>query len=71
MSCKAHVGMVLMEQGDSGILSAVRLLLKDNPLRVVGEVVHETRFKLVSKGATLQNVRKVVGRPDVLRMCRG
>ena len=35
------------------------------------QVVHETRFKLVSRSAALQNVRKVVGRPDVLRMCRG
>lgn len=70
MSSKAHHGVCLLEQGDSGILSGVRSLLKDNPLRVVAELTHETRFKLVSRCTSLQAVRKIVGRPDVLRMCR-
>ena len=48
MSNKASKGVVVLEQGDSGILSGVRSLLKDNSLRVVGELTHETRFKLVS-----------------------
>lgn len=70
MSGKAHHGVCLLEQGDSGILSGIRTLLKDNPLRVVGELTHETKFKLLSRCSSLQGVRKVVGRSDVLRMSR-
>ena len=63
-------GIALLEQGDSGILSAVRELFKENSLRIVGEVLHEARFKLVSRGGALPDIRRVVARPEVLRLCR-
>ena len=70
MSSKAHRGVILLEQGDGGILSAVRSLLKENPLHVVGEQSHETHFKLVARATSLDGVRRVVGRPEALRLCR-
>ena len=69
-SNKAFHGVALLEQGDSGILSTVRDLLKANSLRIVGEVLPEARFRLVSRGGSLADVRKVVARADVLRLCR-
>ena len=69
-SNKAAHGVALLEQGDSGILPVMRELLMDNSLRIVGELLHETRFRLVSRGGVLADVSKVVARADVLRICR-
>jgi chorismate mutase len=70
MSSKAFLGVCLLERGDSGILSDVRSLLIENPLRIVGELVHHSRFRLVSRCTDVQDVRKIVGRADVLRRCQ-
>jgi len=70
-SNKAYHGIVLLEVGDSGLLSEVRHLLKESSLRIVGEVMHEARFHLIGKrGASLPNITTVVGRAEVLRLCR-
>ena len=112
-------GIALLERGDSGVLSDMRELLKENTLRcvrdltlpsagsypdvpalrirvdgmleiprhralrqkthydsdatggrIVGELLHEGRFHLVSRGGALADVRTVVARGHVLRMCR-
>ena len=55
-------GVALLEVGDSGILSATRLLLRDNNLVIVGELVHASRFQLISRAEHLQNIRKVRAR---------
>lgn len=70
MANRATFGMVLLEQGDSGVLAVTRSLLRESSLRVVGEVVHDARFALYAKAA-LSAVRRVRARPGVLRLCAG
>jgi len=68
MASKATYGVVLLEQGDSGVLAVTRSLLRSSSLRVVGEIVRESRFALYSR-AKLAEVRRVRARPAVLRLC--
>ena len=72
MANEAFFGVVTLEAGDSGILSNVRTVLKEHPtLRIVDEITHEARFRLVSACDQVENVRRVLGRPDALRLCDG
>ena len=50
MANRATFGMVLLEQGDSGVLAVTRSLLRESSLRVVGEVVQKwTRCGFVNE----------------------
>ncbi len=68
MSNRAFVGMVLLEQGDSGVVPSTRALLLDTPLKVVGELHHKSRLTLLAQ-VPLDRVRSVRGSRGALRRC--
>lgn len=69
MSNRAFYGVAMLERGESGVLAATRALLRTSPLRVVGEVLTETRFRLLMPDTPLSSVRRVRGAAHALRLC--
>lgn len=68
LSNKAFYGVAIFQQGGNGPSATMRALLRESPLRIVGEVFEESSFRLVAR-VPLNDVRRVRGRPDALRLC--